>query len=185
MNVLVFDIETVPDVELGRALYGLQGLDDAAVAKAMFSQQRAASGAEFLPHVQQRVVAISCVLRTRDQLRLWSLGDLERLLLHGGGEDHPLAPLASQDRGQEVLAAVTMEDQFVRLLGRRFPPAHRQRGCAGLDVADHDEVGAKVVPDGVGSGRHLRRAHLESEGHIGSSCGLSVGSGDGEQERQN
>lgn len=77
MNVLVFDIETVPDVELGRALYGLQGLDDAAVAKAMFSQQRAASGAEFLPHVQQRVVAISCVLRTRDQLRLWSLGDLD------------------------------------------------------------------------------------------------------------
>jgi 3'-5' exonuclease len=27
--------------------------------------------------VQQRVVAISCLLRTRDQLRLWSLGDLD------------------------------------------------------------------------------------------------------------
>jgi predicted PolB exonuclease-like 3'-5' exonuclease len=76
MNVLVFDIETVPDVELGRELYGLQGLDDAAVAKAMFSQQRASSGGEFLPHLQQRVVAISCVLRARDQLRVWSLGDL-------------------------------------------------------------------------------------------------------------
>ena len=77
MNVLVFDIETVPDVDLGRALYGLQGLEDAAVAKAMFSQQRASSGTEFLPHLQQRVVAISCVLRTRDQLRVWSLGDLD------------------------------------------------------------------------------------------------------------
>jgi predicted PolB exonuclease-like 3'-5' exonuclease len=76
MNVLVFDIETVPDVELGRRLYSLAGLDDAAVAKAMFAQQRAITGAEFLPHLQQRVVAISCVLRARDQLKVWSLGDL-------------------------------------------------------------------------------------------------------------
>jgi 3'-5' exonuclease len=76
MNILVFDIETVPDVEFGRRLYHLEGLDDAAVAKAMFAQQRASTGAEFLPHLQQRVVAISCVLRTREQLRVWSLGDL-------------------------------------------------------------------------------------------------------------
>lgn len=76
MNILVFDIETVPDVEFGRRLYSLDGLDDAAVAKAMFAQQRASTGAEFLPHLQQRVVAISCVLRTREQLRVWSLGDL-------------------------------------------------------------------------------------------------------------
>jgi predicted PolB exonuclease-like 3'-5' exonuclease len=77
MNCLVFDIETVPDVALGRRLYGLDGLDDAAVAKAMFAHQRAASGSEFLPHIQQRVVAIACVLRSREQLRLWSLGDLQ------------------------------------------------------------------------------------------------------------
>jgi predicted PolB exonuclease-like 3'-5' exonuclease len=76
MNLLVFDIETVPDVDLGRRLYSLQGLDDAAVAKAMFAQQRASTGAEFLPHLQQRVVAISCVLRAREQLMVWSLGDL-------------------------------------------------------------------------------------------------------------
>jgi len=76
VNILVFDIETVPDVEFGRRLYSLDGLDDAAVAKAMFAQQRASTGAEFLPHLQQRVVAISCVLRTREQLRVWSLGDL-------------------------------------------------------------------------------------------------------------
>jgi 3'-5' exonuclease len=77
MNCLVFDIETVPDVELGRRLHDLQGLDDAAVAKAMFARQRAASGNEFLPLIQQRVVAIACVLRTREQLKLWSLGDLQ------------------------------------------------------------------------------------------------------------
>src|ERR1700734_99056 len=77
MNSLVFDIETVPDVELGRRLYGLERLDDAAVAKAMFARQRAESGNEFLPHIQHRVVAIACVLRTREQIKLWSLGDLQ------------------------------------------------------------------------------------------------------------
>jgi 3'-5' exonuclease len=77
MNCLIFDIETVPDVELGRRLYGLTGLDDAAVGKAMFARRRAATGSEFLPHIQQRVIAISCVLRGRDQLTVWSLGDLQ------------------------------------------------------------------------------------------------------------
>ena len=41
----------------------------------MFAQQRASTGADFLPHLQQRVVAISCVLRTREQLKVWSLGE--------------------------------------------------------------------------------------------------------------
>ena len=70
MNCLVFDIETVPDVEFGRRRFGLQGLEDAAIAKAMFAQQRAEGGSEFLPLIQHRVVAIACVLRTREQLRL-------------------------------------------------------------------------------------------------------------------
>jgi len=40
MNRLVFDIETVPDVELGRRVLGLEGLADAQVAKAMYSARR-------------------------------------------------------------------------------------------------------------------------------------------------
>jgi hypothetical protein len=75
MNFLVFDIETIPDLELGRRLYGLDGLPDAEVAKGMFAMARQAGGSDFLPHEQHRVVAISCVLRTRDTLRVWSLGD--------------------------------------------------------------------------------------------------------------
>ena len=67
MNTLVFDIETVPDVELGRRLYGLEGLPDAQVAKAMFALRRQGTGADFLPLEQQRVVAISCVLRSRER----------------------------------------------------------------------------------------------------------------------
>ncbi len=75
MNTLVFDIETVPDVALGRRLYGLEGLSDEQVAKAMFALRRQGSGGDFLPLEQHRVVAISCVLRSRDGLTVWSLGE--------------------------------------------------------------------------------------------------------------
>jgi predicted PolB exonuclease-like 3'-5' exonuclease len=76
VSTLVFDIETVPDVEFGRRLYGLGDLNDAQVAKAMFALRRQNTGGDFLPPEQQRVVAISCVLRSgEDGLRLWSLGD--------------------------------------------------------------------------------------------------------------
>ena len=77
MNSLVFDIETVPDVALGRQLYNLHGLADREVAKAMFTLRRQENGTEFLPHQQHRIVAISCVLRTRDTLKVWSLGEPE------------------------------------------------------------------------------------------------------------
>ena len=76
MNCLVFDIETVPDVALGRRLYGLGGLADAEVAKAMFALRRQDSGGDFLPLEQHRVVAISCVLRSKEGLKVWSLGDV-------------------------------------------------------------------------------------------------------------
>jgi predicted PolB exonuclease-like 3'-5' exonuclease len=75
MNVLAFDIETVPDVELGRKLYGLEGLDDAGVAQAMFAKQRQLRQNDFLPAPQQRIVAISLVLRSGDGLKIFSLGD--------------------------------------------------------------------------------------------------------------
>lgn len=76
MNTLVFDIETVPDVALGRRLFGLEGLADGQVAKAMFALRRQHTGADFLPPEQQRVVAISCALRRGDTFTVWSLGDL-------------------------------------------------------------------------------------------------------------
>jgi 3'-5' exonuclease len=75
MNYLVFDIETVPDVDFGRRLLGLADLPDAEVATAMFAQQRQRNGSEFLPLPQHRVVAIACALRHRDSLKVWSLGD--------------------------------------------------------------------------------------------------------------
>ena len=63
MNVLVFDIETVPDVELGRRLYGLTGLSDEQVGHIMFTKRLQETGSEFLSHEQQRVIAISASSR--------------------------------------------------------------------------------------------------------------------------
>jgi predicted PolB exonuclease-like 3'-5' exonuclease len=76
VNVLVFDIETIPDVDTGRKLYELEGLDDADVARVMFSKRREQTGnSEFLRHHLQRVCAISVVLRQGDTFKVWSLGD--------------------------------------------------------------------------------------------------------------
>lgn len=76
MNVLVFDIETIPDIATGRRLYHLDGLSDADIAKVMFHKRREETGdSEFLRHHLHRIVAISVVLRRDDQLRVWSLGD--------------------------------------------------------------------------------------------------------------
>jgi predicted PolB exonuclease-like 3'-5' exonuclease len=77
MNLFVFDIETVPDVDAGRRLYDLDGLEDAEVAEIMFHKQRQSTGTDFLRHHLQRVVAISAVLRSGDRFKLWSLGDVD------------------------------------------------------------------------------------------------------------
>jgi len=78
MNVFVFDIETVPDVEGGRRLYGLDGLDERNAAAAMFHRRaEETGGSEFLRHHLHRIVAISVVLRSPDRFRVWSLGEVD------------------------------------------------------------------------------------------------------------
>lgn len=74
MNVFVFDIETIPDIDGCRRLYDLHGLSDDDVARAVFQMRRQRVGNDFLRHHLHRIVAISAVLRTRDQVKVWSLG---------------------------------------------------------------------------------------------------------------
>ena len=75
MHCFSFDIETVPDVEFGRRLFELDGIEDEDVATAMTFKQLQKSGREFLPLHQHRIVAISVALRTGDSFRVWSLGE--------------------------------------------------------------------------------------------------------------
>ena len=80
MNVLVFDIETIPDVETGRRLYGKHGfmekLSDEEVARVMYQQRNQESNGqtEILRHHLQKVVTISAVLRIGERLRVDSFG---------------------------------------------------------------------------------------------------------------
>ncbi len=77
MHCLTFDIETVPDVQLGRRLLGAGDLEDEGVARAMFFRRFQETGSEFLPLFQHRVVAISVSLRTGSEFKVWSLGDVD------------------------------------------------------------------------------------------------------------
>ena len=70
--ILVFDIETVPDVAGIRRLRGVDpAVSDADVAAMAFQLRRQAVGHDFLPLHLHRVIAISCALRDRDSFRAW------------------------------------------------------------------------------------------------------------------
>ncbi|MCY0388091.1 3'-5' exonuclease [Robbsia sp. Bb-Pol-6] len=74
-SVLVFDIETVPDVAGLRRLGDIDAaLSDEAVAELAFAARREKTGSDFLQHHLQRIVAISCVYRDREGFRVRSLG---------------------------------------------------------------------------------------------------------------
>ncbi len=77
MNILVFDIETIPDLASGRRLFNLEGLSDKDTAEVMFNHRRQETdnASDFLRLHLHRVVAISVVLATRDNVNVWSLGD--------------------------------------------------------------------------------------------------------------
>jgi predicted PolB exonuclease-like 3'-5' exonuclease len=76
--ILVFDIETVPDVAGLRKVWNLAPeVSDEAVVDLASQRRRQATGNDFLPHYLQRVVAISCVLRSGEGIRAWSLGTPE------------------------------------------------------------------------------------------------------------
>ncbi len=79
MNALAFDIETVPDIEGGNRLFGLEGLGDREKIQAMQVLRRQATGGrDFQRHHLHRIVAISVAFRherLEDGIRVWSLGE--------------------------------------------------------------------------------------------------------------
>ncbi|HEY7787207.1 MAG TPA: 3'-5' exonuclease, partial [Casimicrobiaceae bacterium] len=74
--LLVFDIETVPDVAGIRRIHDIgAGVDDAGVLDWFLQRRRAATGGDFAPLHLQKVVAIACAMRDAAGLRVWSIGD--------------------------------------------------------------------------------------------------------------
>jgi predicted PolB exonuclease-like 3'-5' exonuclease len=56
-------------------MWDFEGLSDADVGTAMTVMRQQASGSDFLPLHQHRIVAISVALRSGDSFRVWSLGE--------------------------------------------------------------------------------------------------------------
>jgi predicted PolB exonuclease-like 3'-5' exonuclease len=76
--VLVFDIESIPDVAGLRTLRTHEaGLDDAAVYANEIAQRKEAGRSDFMPLHLQRVLVISFVFRNGESLRVHSLVDRE------------------------------------------------------------------------------------------------------------
>lgn len=76
--ILVFDIETVPDVAgIRRLRPALRELDDAALAEQVFTERREKTGSDFLPLHLHRVVAIACAFRDDAGFRVRSIGQAD------------------------------------------------------------------------------------------------------------
>jgi predicted PolB exonuclease-like 3'-5' exonuclease len=76
MPVLVFDIESIPDIEGLRQLNGHSALiADAEVYAAWLAERQALGQSDFMPLYLQRVVVISCVFRNSEGLRIHSFVD--------------------------------------------------------------------------------------------------------------
>lgn len=74
MNYLIFDIETIPDIEGIRLLNELSpDMPAKEVAQLAFDKQKEKTGHEFLPHYLHRIVCLSAVLRTRQSFSVFSL----------------------------------------------------------------------------------------------------------------
>ena len=58
MNRLVFDIETIPDLDFGREQLNLDGLTEEDIGKSMFFQQHQRNGSEFLPYDLHQIIAV-------------------------------------------------------------------------------------------------------------------------------
>jgi predicted PolB exonuclease-like 3'-5' exonuclease len=74
--VLVFDIETIPDID-GLRLLNPEGhaLTDEQVHAAWLQERQAKGQSDFLPLYLQRVLVISCVFRNSEGLRIHSFTD--------------------------------------------------------------------------------------------------------------
>lgn len=80
--ILVFDIETVPDVAAVRATQGAPAdMPDAEVAAWFAQQRRVATGSDFAPLYLHKVVAIGCALRDGGKFKIGSVGEV--------GDDEP------------------------------------------------------------------------------------------------
>ena len=87
LNTLIFDIETVPDTELGRRLHGLHDLSDEQVGQIMFTKRRQEVGVGF---PVARTAPGHRDLRRHAVARFAQALEPRRREIHGKGADRTL-----------------------------------------------------------------------------------------------
>jgi len=78
MNILVFDIETIPDIENCKKIYNLQdfpGTQVELVEKIRDIRKEQTNGSDFMRHHLHQIIAISVVLQTKDKIKVFSVGE--------------------------------------------------------------------------------------------------------------
>lgn len=77
-NVLVFDIETIPDTQHGKTLYAIQAeiTSETEIAEKMYQKRsEETNGSTFMRHHLHKIIAIAAVLhRDTHAPKIWSLG---------------------------------------------------------------------------------------------------------------
>lgn len=71
---LTFDIETIPDIDNAKKIYGLEDLNDADAWQAIQVKRLEKAGTDFLPHYLQKIIAISIVYQDHQSIKIWSIG---------------------------------------------------------------------------------------------------------------
>ena len=129
MNVLVFDIETIPDIAGGQRIYDLKGLDEKNTAKALFHLRKQKTGNDFLPLHLQKIAAISVVYR-------------------GMGDDMG-HEVSVRSLGDENSSEAELLTHFFELIERRTPTIVSWNGSGfDLPVIHYRTLKNKVIAPG-------------------------------------
>ena len=88
MKTIIYDIETIPDLDFGRKHMNLDGLSDEDIGRSMFFQQLQKHGNEFLPIDLQKVITISFVTEHNGHIELSSCTDVATFLDSIKDADH-------------------------------------------------------------------------------------------------
>lgn len=78
MSLMILDIATIPDFDLGTRLYGLHDLSEKDISRVMSTKSREMDNyAGALPEYMKRVLAISVLYQDKEGIKIWSVGDAE------------------------------------------------------------------------------------------------------------
>jgi predicted PolB exonuclease-like 3'-5' exonuclease len=133
--VLVFDIETIPDTDGLRRIWGHEdAMTDEEVAEQAFARRREQNGTDFLPLHLHRVVAIGCLLRDDRGLQVRCIGQ----------PDDPEARLLQQ---------------FYRLIDHYTPQMVSWNG-SGFDL---QVMHYRALVQGVSAGRYWEQGDEDRE----------------------